>query len=428
MSRGHSAARRGTLHGRDAARLCAALAAAVVIASVAGCRPVPRTADRTPARSGDLVRVGLAIGVDEAVLVARGAWRGDSNDGAWDVHDGTSLRLTVEGGAAVARGPGDAVHRGTLRFTPRDHDAAMSFTGIPYRGTFQITVAAGKLNIVETLPIETYLRGVVPWEIGWLSAELRGAMEAQSVAARTYTCSRLGQFPDFDVYADERDQVYKGESRTNAVVDQALQATRGQVLRYDGQLIQAYYSSTCGGYTSWVERVWPKPAAPYLRGQRDADPDGESYCAQSPHFRWSESWSGAALEATLRETVPRVLRWNGTRRLDAVVDLRVATRDESGRILDLDIVTRSEVVRVHGDPIRWVMRPAGRPLLRSLMFELDIERGAGGAMTRVVARGGGNGHGVGMCQTGAIALARRGRDAAAILAHYYPGARIERAY
>jgi len=407
-------------------RRAGCIVAAALIA-VSACRPAPRTTDRTPARVGDVVRVGLAVGVAEAVLVARGAWRGTSDDGNWELYDGASLQLRVESGTVVGRAPAGE-HRGSIRLEPQSDDAAMLVAGVPYRGTFRVVADGGGLTIVETVPIETYLRGVVPWEIGWLGADLIAAMEAQAIAARTYTCTRLGQFEAFDVYADERDQVYKGEVRTSDVVDRALRATRGQVLRHDGQLIQAYYSSTCGGHTSWVERVWPKPAAPYLRGFRDAGADGASYCAGSPHFRWTEAWSGAALESTLRETVPRVQRWNQGRRLGAVVDLRVATRDESGRVLDLDIVTADEVVRVHGDPIRWVLRPSGRPLLRSLLFDLEIERGAGGALVRVVARGGGNGHGVGMCQTGALALARRGADAAAILAHYYRGARVERAY
>jgi stage II sporulation protein D len=407
---------------RSALRLGIVLA----VVAAAGCRPAPRVSPRTPERGGDAVRVGLAVGVQEAVLVARGAWRGTSDDGTWTLYDGMALGLRADGGQVVGREPASE-HRGEIRLEPGDGDAALLFVGVPYRGRFHIRADGGALTIVETLPIETYLRGVVPWEIGWLDADLHAAMEAQAIAARTYTCTRLGQFATFDVYADERDQVYKGEVRTSDVVDRALRSTHGQVLRYDGDLIQAYYSSTCGGHTSWVERVWPKPAAPYLRGQRDAGSDGVSYCAASPHFRWTEAWSGAALERTLRETVPGLLRWPANRTLGPLVDLRIAARDESGRVLDLDVVTSGEVVRLHGDPIRWALRPAGRPLLRSLMFDLEIERNSS-AVTRVVARGGGNGHGVGMCQTGALAMARRGADATTILAHYYPGARLARAY
>jgi stage II sporulation protein D len=400
----------------------------LVALALAGCRPATLQESRPPERQTDVVRVGLAVGVKEAVLVPRGDWRGKSSEGTWDLPDGTALAVAIEGDRVVGRGGSGGAHTGEIQLEPGGGDAAILYVGVPYRGSFTIRAEGGGLTIVETVPIETYLRGVVPWEIGWLGSELSAAMEAQAIAARTYTFARLGQYETFDVFADERDQVYKGEQRPSAVADRALQATRGQVLRYGGQLIQAYYSSTCGGHTSWVERVWPKPAAPYLRGHRDADGDGQSYCAGSPHFRWTEAWSGAAMERTLAETVPRVLQWPRDRKLEGgLVDLRVASRDESGRVLDLDIVMRRETVRVHGDSIRWVLRPDGRALLRSLMFELDVEK-QGNAVTRVTARGGGNGHGVGMCQTGAQAMAKRGADAAAILAHYYPGAELERAY
>src|SRR5678816_1148676 len=94
---------------------------------------------------------------------------------------------------------------------------------------------------------------------------------------------------------------YKGALRDDPTADRAIAATHGLVLESGGGLIQAYYSSTCGGYTSWIEHVWPKPAAPYLRGHRDADGASGSFCAESPHFRWTETWTGADLQRTLQE-------------------------------------------------------------------------------------------------------------------------------
>ncbi len=405
-------------------------AAAVLLLAVAGCRPAPRV-DVAPERHGSSVRVGLLVRAPEATLKSRGAWRATSDEGTWTIPDGASLRVWMADGRLAAALEDGVSHGGAteIRLDPVGDESLLVVGTTPYRGGFRLRSDAGKVTVIDVLDIETYLRGVVGWEIGWLSSDLRSAVEAQAIAARTYTCTRLGQFEvqGFDVYADERDQVYKGALRDDAVVDRAIAATRGLVLRYDGQLIQAYYSSTCGGYTSWIEHVWPKPAADYLRGQRDAAADGRSYCADSPHFRWTETWTGAALEQTLRETLPRVLQLPPETRVGPLVDLRVVERDASGRVLDLDVETADRTYRVHGDAIRWALRPPRRPLLRSLMFELGVER-AGGALTRIEVRGGGNGHGVGMCQSGALGMARRGLDCETILEHYYPGARSARAY
>ena len=401
-----------------------------LLAIVVGCRPAPRV-DIAPERRGSSVRVGLLVRVPEATLKSRGAWRATSAEGTWTVPDGASLRVWMEDGRLAAALENGVPHADAseIRLDPVSDESLLLVGTTPYRGEFRLRSDAGKVTVIDVLDIETYLRGVVGWEIGWLSSDLRAAVQAQAIAARTYTCARLGQFEvqGFDLYADERDQVYKGALRDDAVVDRAIAATRGLVLRSEGRLIQAYYSSTCGGYTSWIEHVWPKPAADYLRGQRDAAADGRSYCADSPHFRWTEAWSSTALDQTLRETLPRVLQLPPDTRIGTLVDLRVVERDASARVLDLDVETVDRTYRLHGDAIRWALRPAGRPLLRSLMFELDLDR-ADGALTRIVARGGGNGHGVGMCQSGALGMARRGLDCETILEHYYPGARSARTY
>jgi len=173
--------------------------------------------------------------------------------------------------------------------------------------------------------------------------------------------------------------------------------------------------------------VWDKPASVALRGCRDAPAQGGSYCVQSPHFRWSEAWSGAGLEGTLQETLPTELRWPPGTPIGALLDLRILRRDETGRVGELQITTTRGQFVARGDRIRWVLRPSNRAILRSTLFDLHVER-RDGAIVRVILRGGGNGHGVGMCQTGALEMARRGLSAAAILSHYYDGAEPLRRY
>lgn len=400
--------------------------------TIAGCGPAPQhstpaTSTPSASRPAGAVRIGLAVGVQEVVLQARGHWELRSAAGRVKLPDPCSLRgaatsdgLRVTGSEGLQRSDPHSV-----RFVPLQSDATLLLAGVPYRGSFELRADAAQLTLIETTDVQTYLRGVVTWEIGRQDEAARAAVEAQAIAARTYVISRIGQFDaqGFDVWADERDQVYKGALRDDPVADRAIDATRDQVLEYDGQLIQAYYSSTCGGFTSWIEHVWLKPKAPYLEGHRDALPGSGSWCAASRHFRWTEAWSGADLERTLQGTLPRVLQLDATTVVGSLLDLHIEERDASARVLNLEVRTTGGTWNVRGDPIRWVLKPGDRPLLRSLMFDLDIER-QNGRIVRVVARGGGNGHGVGMCQMGALGMARAGYDRAAILAHYYPGTKL----
>jgi len=370
--------------------------------------------------------VALAARVADAVIRTDGACEVRCGGSRWIEPAGSTLRFTVRAGVIVLALPrsGEATDARSVRIAPATRDAPLRHGDVPYGGVLHVLLDADALTVVNEVDVDEYLRGVVPWEIGRPGPEAQAAVEAQTIAARTYAESRRGQFALFDLWADERDQVYRGLERPDPVADRAIHATRGLVLEHRSGLIQAYYSSTCGGHTSRIEDVWDKPAQPYLVGGRDAASDeGASFCRESRHFRWAEAWSGADLERTLRTTLPRALAWPAGSDPGGLVDLRAEERDRSGRVQSLEVVTTTGTHRVRGDAIRWVLKPSDRPLLRSTMFVLEVER-EGGAIVRVAVRGGGNGHGVGMCQMGALAMARAGYDRAAILERYYPGARI----
>jgi stage II sporulation protein D len=221
------------------------------------------------------------------------------------------------------------------------------------------------------------------------------------------------------------------------------------VLRYEGREIEAYYCSTCGGRTSAVDEVWSRAGRPYLRSRSDRGPHDVDWCADSPHYRWTTVWSAADLETSLAGTLPDFLdwlaaspqrtAWNGPpfvparagadpRRPGRLLDLDVEERTTSGRVAVLEIRTTAGTYRVRGDRTRWVLAPVeGRfSILRSAWFDLAIEHAADGSPRRVTADGRGFGHGIGLCQTGALGMARAGRSCAQILEHYYPGARLER--
>jgi stage II sporulation protein D len=158
---------------------------------------------------------------------------------------------------------------------------------------------------------------------------------------------------------------------------------------------------------------------------------------------WRESWTAAQLEDIMQKTLPEYVKYisqphrrewgglvfspvDGGSRADdpgRLINLEILARTTSGRVAELAVTTEAGVYHVRGDRVRWVMKPAsGNPfILRSALFEVELVRD-GDRLTEVAARGRGFGHGIGLCQTGALTMAEQGYDSQRILAHYYPGA------
>jgi stage II sporulation protein D (peptidoglycan lytic transglycosylase) len=283
------------------------------------------------------------------------------------------------------------------------------------------------VTVIEEVSLERYLEGVVPWEIGRPDREAFAAVQAQAIAARTYAYAHLGHWKElgFDLRADVGDQVYRGRTGTSEITDEAVRTTRGQVLVSQGRLIRAYYSSTCGGFSSNIVDVWDKERADYLAGGADRWKD-RTACASSAQFRWIETWSARELGEIIRTNLPVELgRALEAEQIGTLQSLKILARDRSGRVQRLLIETDRDRFELWGDRIRWALRPAHSrfEILRSTLFELrEIRRE--GALVGVQARGGGFGHGVGLCQTGALQRARWGQNATEILGHYYPVAQV----
>ena len=141
--------------------------------------------------------------------------------------------------------------------------------GKPYRGILEVRVNdAGQLRAVNWIELESYLRGVVPSELGpevWPQLE---ALKAQAVAARTYAIANEGQFEEegFDLCATPRCQAYGGLAAEHALSDRAIADTSGTIASYGGKPINALYTATCGGHTEDAQEIFPEQAAPYLVG------------------------------------------------------------------------------------------------------------------------------------------------------------------
>jgi len=301
--------------------------------------------------------------------------------------------------------------------------------GRRYRGRINITSGRGGLTVVNRVNVESYIAGVVGPEIGARRPDELASVLAQAVVSRTFAVKNRGRWEafGFDAYADTRDQVYLGVAVETDQAWDAVRRTAGQVLEYDGDVIDAYFHSTCGFSTAGVEEAFAAARTrPYLRPVSDDRGGGHYYCDISPRFRWREEWDAAKLRAILSRTLPTLTPLSGDG-LQRITDVTVSRTTRSGRVGELRIVFERGDVRIPGPDVRSVLRPDADRMLASTAFQLTVTK-ANGAVTRLVAAGAGSGHAVGMCQWGAIGRARAGQDYRAILTTYFPGTKIEKIY
>lgn len=299
-----------------------------------------------------------------------------------------------------------------------------------YRGDVIVRNAGpGRVSAINVLEMENYLLGVVPFEIGRLPASQIEATKAQALAARTYAIANMGSKNalGFDFYATVADQVYNGTSGEDSVVSRAVLETAGEIISHNGRPIIAYYSSTCGDHTADADESWPwRPPQPYLVGKRDLDANGEAYCKTSNRFRWTVSWSGDSLRTILQITLRERLK-NPALTISRVEDVRITDTTKSGRV-EIGITVDGQEHRIRADSIRWTLRPtAAGSLNSSKLMEVNATK-TDGQVSRLEVRGGGWGHGVGMCQVGAINRAKAGQSYRDILGAYYTHVQITRLY
>jgi len=405
-----------------------------------GAAQAPLRLDREPA-----LDIGLAWDLDSLGLDPRGpAVLTRESGGASDlIHAAASLlsiRRLPDGlevrwdGGRNARALGRAdtlLVRG--EHTPGAEDLLrIRWNGKTWRAPFKVFVnPRGKLTLAARLPLETYLLGVVPGEIGALSESLLEAGRAQAIAARSYTLFYRGRRGDegFDLYGTVEDQLYGPVESERPLATRCVETTRGRIALSGGQAIRANYCSTCGGITAEVWEAWPAAPIPYLVSHPDHG--SGDYCMASPQYRWREEWRAAEFTGNLARFGPPQGVPLPAGGVGELVDVRVLARSRSGRVWRLEISTTTGAIVVPAYVLRQVLRRPGMPaaILRSNFFKVDVRRDpATRRALGVVVSGAGSGHGVGLCQTGSLGMARAGSSAEQILAHYYPGIEIRRFY
>lgn len=402
----------------------AGLSGAVFLAAAAlGATRAPRDA------RGPMIRVGVAVAVEAPLTLesATGIRIFDAQTNRRLLGSDGSVPITVTREGSRVRASVNVLNLAVapaLRFEPLGADP-LTLDGVPYRGAIEVfAVEQDAMNVVNELPLEDYLLGVVPIEIGPRGDEEFAAVAAQAVAARTYAVAHLRAREEmgFDVFGSVEDQAYGGMAAERPESTRAVNETAGRILMYDGLPIRAMYHSTCGGRTSPVEEVLDRDPAPYLRSVSDRAPDGTDYCAASPRYRWVDTLRSEDLNGRVRRQVERIFGASADH-IGDIVSLRVAARTPSGRVATLAIQgSRSEFVLERLD-IRIALQDDEGRILGSTDFEI-VKRPDGA----IELHGRGFGHGSGMCQWGAIGRARAGQTWESILKTYYPGTELVSVY
>ncbi len=303
-----------------------------------------------------------------------------------------------------------------------------------YWGAVYVTLDHdGSLVAANAVSEDKLLAGLVPAEM--YPDSPAAALEAQAIAARTELLQKIGRrnlTDPFLLCSTQQCQVYAGAGKEDPRTTRAIEATRGIVLLRDGGgMVDVRYSASCGGHTEDNDAIWGGDPDPSLRGRAD-DPNGEmtkvtdvdAFLDEAPDsawcgrvktpsargkFRWTERVSVADMTTRVATEYPEIGR---------VQSLTARQRGASGRIEMLAIAGDRGSIEVTGD--LHIRRLLGG--LKSTLFEVKREGDA------FVFRGAGFGHGVGMCQLGAIGMAEAGRSHDKILAHYYRGTHLHKLY
>jgi len=259
-----------------------------------------------------------------------------------------------------------------------------------------------------TVDLDSYVEGVLAGEASVLKN--RAALQAMAILARTWALRYRGRHraQGFDFCSLTHCQAFRWPAdsggRPAASIREAVSSTRNQVLKYRGQLADPYFSADCGGMTESAANLWPDRDLPHIRSLPDP------YCAASVHTNWQREITLGRLTAVLRNELKLPV--------GHVQSVSVALRDSSGRARRLEVVG-TDRFSVDANEFRYAVgRTLGWDILKSNFYTVEREGDA------FVFRGHGLGHGVGLCQAGADAMAGLGVGYERILAHYFPGTEV----
>ena len=359
-----------------------------------------------PAKQAPDLRVGLASGRASLIITPAG--------GKATVQTGSSKTITLAANTAAAiRWQDGAFLVGREKLCgevpvirPAAKAGELSLDGRRYRGALELRHKGGGLTAVNIVPIDGYLRSVVPEEmpVDW-PAE---AIKAQSVAARSFALASRGRHASegYDLCTTTHCQLYTGTAAEKSASNAAIKATRGEVLTYGGKPIEALFHTDSGGMTENSEAVWGSHV-PYLRAAKDTP---------AKTMPWTKTISRADLERKLAAKGHDIGKVRSIALSPLAIGRAAKDRTASGRVKTMTVKGTKGTATLSGTTWRSLLG------LKSTLFDAKL------AKDMVTFTGYGSGHGLGISQWGAERMATRGASYADILHHYYTGTKLQQLY
>lgn len=362
-----------------------------------------KTDGKTP-----MIEVGLLSGQAEAIV--RCLADGDAlvNGKKWQsFKKGETLSIKRSGKDIVLKGKKSS---GTVELRSSTDSAAFGVKGNQYRGEIKLLPSSysGGVTVVNAVSMEAYLMGVVPCEVS--PAWHADALKAQAVAARTYAMYHRDGYRSagYDVTDDTRSQVYRGAAAESAATNKAVLDTAGEIITYSGKPIDAVFHANGGGYTENSENVWGS-VTPYLRGVSEES-------SSVVNKAWTKTISITQFENAVGTGKIKKIELSKLKK----GPMKTKDRGVSGRVKSVTFQGAKGKKTLTGDSMQGIFG------LSSTLFDLDIKG------KNVVITGYGSGHGLGLSQWGAEAMAEKhgnGKDYyKTILTHYFTGTKIEKIY
>lgn len=359
-----------------------------------------------PAKQAPDLRVGLASGRASLTITPAG--------GKATVQTGSSKTITLAANTAAAIRWQDGaflVGREKLRgevlvIRPAAKAGELSLDGRRYRGALELRHRGGGLTAVNIVPVDGYLRSVVPEEmpVDW-PAE---AIKVQSVAARSFALASRGRHASegYDLCTTTHCQLYTGTAAEKSASDAAIKATRGEVLTYGGKPIEALFHTDSGGMTENSEDVWGSHV-PYLRAAKDTP---------AKTMPWTKTISRADLGRKLAAKGHTIGRVRSLALSPLAIGRAAKDRTASGRVKTMTVKGTKGTATLSGTTWRSLLG------LKSTLFDAKL------AKDMVTFTGYGSGHGLGISQWGAERMAAKGASYTEILHHYYTGTKLQQLY
>lgn len=396
----------------------------LVVLFIQACSTTTRFSEENEYVNSPSIRVLLTDNQDSLdILTNDKIFIGDSRRAIIEISSGAALKLKTNFNRISLLFNDKEIVSDTIVILPGSKNEFITLADKKYRGRLKFFSKSGKILMLNQVTLEDYVKGVICKEMPvGKGNENYEALKAFSICIRTYAVNKLQENKDiFDIYPDTRDQVYGGVDAETDYSNLIGDETRNLILYFNEKPATIFYHSTCGGYTESSKNVFTKEDVSYLRSVKDGI---DTYCKISPKSNWMESYSESLFVSRL---VNAGLIDDNTY---SITHIKINSRFESGRVNEMIITLNKKNngdkknITLNGNKIRSIIRTSDdKSILYSTMFDVKID-----SKKNIIITGKGYGHGVGLCQWGAIGQARAGKNFEQILNHYYPGTTIKNYY